>query len=158
MAEPGKELERAKRSRTRLRKALKDCRDLNNIIGVAEGAVQSPVADLLKAIDSFINKDVPIDKVIEGVFEEEGEGVEGINPGEPLESANAVVQEKIDEIKGRLRDVEVDVKTGKEYSTISERPSKELITCLPRLMKQSKLQRVHGDNLATALSRSCLLR
>ena len=83
--------------------------------------------------------------------------MEGINPGEPLESANTVVQENIDEIKGRLRDVEVDVKTGKEYSTISKRPSKELTTCLPRLMKQSKLRRVHGDNLATASSRSCSL-
>lgn len=115
VTEPGKELERAKRSRTRLRKALKDCRYLNNIVGVAEGAVQSPVADLLEAVDSFINEDVLIDEVVEGVFEDEGEGAEGIGPGELVESANA------------------------------------------RLMKQSKLQRVHGDNLATASSRSCLI-
>ena len=57
--------------------------------------MQSPVADLLNAIDSFINEDVPIGEVVEGVFEEKGEGVEGIDPGEPLKSANAVVQEKI---------------------------------------------------------------
>ena len=61
-------------------------------------------------IDSFINKDVLVDKVVEGVFKDEGEGVGGIDPGKPVESANAVVQEKIDEIKRQLREVEVDVK------------------------------------------------
>ena len=91
VVDPRKELERAKRSRARLWKALKDFCDLRNIVGVAKGAVQSPVADLLKAIDSFINEDVLIYEVVEGVFEDEGEGVEGIDPGEPVESANAVV-------------------------------------------------------------------
>ena len=81
-------------------------------------------------------------------MEDEVEGVEGIDPGEPVKSANAVVQEKIDEIKRRLREAEVDVKTEKK-STISKRSSKESTTYLPRLMKQSKLRRVHGNNLVT---------
>ena len=83
---------------------------LEQHVGVAEGAVQSLVADLLKVIDSFIDEGVLVDKVVEGVFEDGVEGVEAIDPGEPVESANAVVQEKIDEIKRQLREVEVDVK------------------------------------------------
>ena len=58
---------------------------MNNLVGVAEGAVQSPVADLLKAIDSFIDKDILVD-------EDKLEGVESIGPGEPLKFLNTVVQ------------------------------------------------------------------
>ena len=68
---------------------------LEQHVGVAEGAVQSLVADLLKVIDSFIDEGVLVDKVVEGVFEDGVEGVEAIDPGEPVESANAVVQEEI---------------------------------------------------------------
>ena len=47
--------------------------------------------------------------------------------------------------------------SGKDVARISRRPSREPTTYLPRLMKQSKLRRVHGDNLATASSHSCSL-
>ena len=38
---------------------------MNNIVGVAEGTVQSPVADLLKTIDSFIVENVLVNEVVE---------------------------------------------------------------------------------------------
>ena len=67
---------------------------MNNIVDVAESAVQSPVAELLVAIDSFINEDVLVDDAVGGVFEDKlVEDVEGIDPGESVESSNAVVQD-----------------------------------------------------------------
>ena len=59
--EPGKELERVKGRRTMLRKALKDCLALNNIVRVNEVAVRSSVSDLLNDFDAFIEEDVLVD-------------------------------------------------------------------------------------------------
>ena len=156
MTEPGKELERAKRSRTRLRKALKNCCDLNNIVGVAESAVQSPVAEILVAIDSFIDEDVLVGDVVDGVFEDElVEGVDGIDPGESVESSNAVVQEKIDEIKERLRDVEVDVANRERifnnFKTAIKRAD-NMLTKTNEAIKASKgARRQSGDGIESQL-------
>ena len=156
MTEPGKELERAKGKRTRLRKALKDCRDLNNIVGVAEGAARSSVADLLEALDSFIEEDVLVDEVVEGVFEDElVEGEDDVDPSEPVESANAVVQDKIDEIKERLREVEVDVenreRTFNHFSTALRRAGNMLTKTNEAIKASKSTRRQSGDGIESQL-------
>ena len=118
--------------------------------------MQSPVAELLVAIDSFINEDVLVDDVVNGVFQDKlVEYVEGINPGESVESSNAVVQGKIDEIKERLREVKVDVKnrerTFNNFKTAIKRAN-NMLTKTNEAIKASKgARRQSGDGIESQL-------
>ena len=123
---------------------------------VAESAVQSPVAELLVAIDSFINEDVLVDDAVGGVFEDKlVEDVEGIDPGESVESSNAVVQEKIDETKERLREVEVDVKnrerTFNNFKTTIKRADNMLTKTNEAITASKGARRQSGDGIESQL-------
>ena len=119
--EAGKDLQRLKSKRTRVRKALKDVRRLNGIVGPNQTSMAPAVADLLAELDEIINEDVPVDEpIVEGNPDDDSNADDddnSVSAKEPTETGNVEVQQKIDELQEKLKQVDNEIRVNEKVFT-----------------------------------------
>ena len=91
--EDGKIKLQAESKRTRLRKALKDLRLLNNIVGIDTTSSKSPVTKFLSDLEDFIDEEVVIGEDSTQGEEDEGEQEELV--ATEIETQNVEVQKRL---------------------------------------------------------------
>ena len=114
-------MQRLKSKRTRVRKALKDLRLLNDIVGANQTSMAPVVADLLAELDEVINKDVPVDEpIVEGNPDDDSDADDddnSVSAEEPAETGNVEVQQKIDELQEKLKQVDDEIRVNEKVFT-----------------------------------------
>ena len=93
ISEDGKIKLQAESKRTRLRKALKDLRLLNNIVGIDTTSSKSPVTKFLSDLEDFIDEEVVIGEDSTQGEEDEGEQEELV--ATEIETQNVEVQKRL---------------------------------------------------------------
>ena len=152
--EAGKGLQRLKSKRTRVRKVLKDVRRLNDIVGNNQTSMAPAVADLLAELDQVINEDMPVDEpIVEGNPDDDSDAdddANSVSAEEPAETGNVEVQQKIDELQVKLKEVDNEIRVNEKVFTNFSQAIKKQATCLPRPGLKSVHPRLRGNAPVTA--------